>query len=873
MVSAINAILEKCDIYFDNALVSKESIIERYMSFLAHSMNLETRTIGFALHTGSVCFDVISVVAVGLGCLSYNLSSNDEIIAAIQIDEMVMFNGQRYRWKGLELMNGNMCMLLEQDGTGKNGPSKKWLKYDRYKHLITPYHGLSKTTDGRGVKEIKTNREDFLSYIFNLPISEIPIQIDISVVVVAERGLFADICKKVSIVYDNGKRVGLLDIIPASYCTSSRAEYQFGSNPTKAIPVLKVTGNISTARDMVLDKHGNKVVGLLVSGDMILQKSFSELSDLLRRKTLKFAIVTSSMRAELSDHIFELHEEASVFGCTKEFLSTFPNSIRVSNPYTNNLYRQIENIIENRVTSLKISGGLDKNAYFDIQNTLLTIKQSNWESEKKDEFIISAQGILNLFNTAVFALNEMEQAIVEGRINQSVKSPKARITELGNIAITAGAMQECCRFVVNALEHKYSELLVDTPKANILRDYINEHSNASIVIVVPKAYYADILIGSTPDLFAFENIVCVTPNRFDICNEYDTVIVVGDVNSKKFDPLHCFSSKNIIVLLYDCEERVFDYRKQKKAKYEWSLNSKLGIATKNPEAFYDSADIDKNVETEILRFTSLDEYIDNYNIFDIRKIAVGNIQSNGYMPISEVTHIGLFTTGEQIFISKYYSAVVFDAVAGSITEKAPSDLSPGDVLVFTKRNDYTQNIVDIVYEQLLRSGRLSSQSAEIFEKSQYWKKVLRKYKGANNYTYRDVAMRLREVGGTLQEVTICQWLTEDSHIVGPRDEKTLEYIAKITQDSYLLENVRDYYEACRVVRHERRKILKLIARAINDKLMGFIPPAGSNLEVVYDNVERLSETLELEYISNLDESVNININLVNRPITEAEVLM
>ena len=75
------------------------------------------------------------------------------------------------------------------------------------------------------------------------------------------------------------------------------------------------------------------------------------------------------------------------------------------------------------------------------------------------------------------------------------------------------------------------------------------------------------------------------------------------------------------------------------------------------------------------------------------------------------------------------------------------------------------------------------------------------------------------------------------------------------------------------MRHDRRKILELIAKAINDKLSGNIPEKGSVLSVVYDNVDNLSETLELEYITELEKSVNISINLVNTPITEAEVLM
>ena len=54
-------------------------------------------------------------------------------------------------------------------------------------------------------------------------------------------------------------------------------------------------------------------------------------------------------------------------------------------------------------------------------------------------------------------------------------------------------------------------------------------------------------------------------------------------------------------------------------------------------------------------------------------------------------------------------------------------------------------------------------------------------------------------------------------------------------------------------------------------MAGFIPQKDSILEIVYNNIEKLSETKELENISELSESVDVNINLVNRPITEAEV--
>lgn len=212
-------------------------------------------------------------------------------------------------------------------------------------------------------------------------------------------------------------------------------------------------------------------------------------------------------------------------------------------------------------------------------------------------------------------------------------------------------------------------------------------------------------------------------------------------------------------------------------------------------------------------------------------------------------------------------------MAGNVAEKSPEQLRPGDVLVFVKRDDYTKNIVDFIYERLLRDGRLGQGAIEAYEKSQYWKEALREYKETNGFTYRKVAQKMREAGSSMQEVTIRQWLIDDSHIVGPRKEHTMECIAIITEDPHLLADPHGFFEACGAVRHDRRKILELIVKAINDKLIGNIPEEGSVLSIVYNNVDSMSEILELEYITELDESENININLVNKPITEAEVLI
>ena len=65
----------------------------------------------------------------------------------------------------------------------------------------------------------------------------------------------------------------------------------------------------------------------------------------------------------------------------------------------------------------------------------------------------------------------------------------------------------------------------------------------------------------------------------------------------------------------------------------------------------------------------------------------------------------------------------------------------------------------------------------------------------------------------------------------------MEHIAIVTQDPYLLADSHGYFEACGVVRHDRRKILELIAKAINDKLSGNIQSGIENIQNRLNDLE------------------------------------
>lgn len=875
----IRSIVDKVDILYDDALLSNEKIIEKYLLFFARQFDPTERSVSFAFHTGSICFDVVSVAALMIGCLAYEFSSNDEILADLEIGDMVLYKGERYHWGGIEKLSWRPnepktdYIILRQDAKGKNGPSTSSIPYERNKHLIKPYYGHSSVTDGRGIRKDKTNRNDFIAHVLEIPLAEVPTALDLSVVVVADKNEFIDICKHLKIRYDGNKTVELMDVVPVSYYTGNGEMFQIGKNAAKAEAVIKVTSKMSMARDLVLDRTGNRVIGLMVTNVESLASNSGELNDLLRRRSLKFAYVIAPFNGDSCELAMDQYESAKMFACTKDLLSASAHEIKAVNKLTSELNRQISNILTCKMDTVRVDSHWDWNQFKAIKEKLYAIKQSNWSGEDRDNFILSTIALINLFSTAFFSMERMENAISSREINLAVVSPEKRIEELIGISSKTMSMRDQCAEIANALFDMYYSLRDASPKEDALLRFLKDHREERIALVVPKAYYSEIF--SCAFQKEFENTVCITANRFNKHDEYDRVIVTGDIIGKRFDALQCYAAPEITMFLYEFEEKTFSFRKRKTAKSERRLNARIkGLKGDDYIKAIESADEnDLDISEDTIReFSDLDEFVDSMGMFDIRRLTASSPNSE-YNSTAEVKFVGTFTTGEQILFSKYYSAVVFDQNEGTVTETSPDKLLPGDVLVFTKRNDYTSNIVDQIFDQLMRTKKLSTEVQDAAEKAFYWKAALREYKEKNDLSYRAVARELKKQGSSLQEVTIRQWLIEESHIIGPRDAKTMRMIAGVTQDPYLLSDPDAYYEACRVVRHYRREILTLIAQAINDKLSNKLPVHGSAFEVVYENVEKLSETMELENVFELDEVAVVNNNMVNRPITESEVLM
>lgn len=84
--------LQNCDILYGNNVISKELILQNYWEFLAKVTENQSR-VSFSFRTASVCFDAIAVVSMMLNALSFNTVSNDDIVASLQINDLVIYKG------------------------------------------------------------------------------------------------------------------------------------------------------------------------------------------------------------------------------------------------------------------------------------------------------------------------------------------------------------------------------------------------------------------------------------------------------------------------------------------------------------------------------------------------------------------------------------------------------------------------------------------------------------------------------------------------------------------------------------------------------------------------------------------------------------
>ena len=870
---SMKKLIDKCNLFFEGYIISKELLLQNYADFLASNF-VKKHNVAISLHTGSVCFDIVTIVFTAISNIVYNQDNAEDFITSLSVGDMVLYKKIRCRFEGIITIPGESfrraILYSETKRKGHIQSSRDFVKEDWW-NKISPYNGNSTRLNALGIRSDNKKRNDFLVSVLEMDTDEIPAYIEKSSVIVMNRDRSEHIIDNLEIEYD-GKRIRITDLIHVSYC-SENEEYSYGGNPGKVEPSLKITNNISTARSLITGSwEGNEdwlhdVIGVSIIGFGAISRARTEVAEIMKRRKLKYVFVSYNIASEDGETLLDEVEGTSVFACTTEYLLNYAAPPTIENLYTLELDKQVDSVINHETRPLPVKTfDCDWDTYRKVQVALSRLRYSG-ESLAED-YVPLAHSVINLMITSVFSLKLMETLIEEGVLG--VESPLQRIIRLTEMTeLFSGEDKELAQTVLGFLEEGYTKLLSSSPKEIVLFDLLRKNRNKKIAIIVPKAYYAGILYNQKIlQYFDDSTKLCIsTANKFDYSQQFDIIIAIGAFWGKKFDPFRCRSASIIYVMVSAVEENVFKYRRKLASEIEHKFNIHAKVPMENidiqEESYTDGAS-EEEVTEVIGSAIDVTAYINQ--IYETRSLDMISTGNGNYTGAAEISHIATCADGGRIFFTKKYRAFVFDSSKENVFETSVEKLSPGDTVIFQTHNSETRDIVITLLDKYLAEYNTADIELQMaYWRSQHWKEVLKEYKKRNKLSFKSLSKKLEQFGSKKHEVTIQSWLSEDSYIVGPQDSETYVAIAEMTQDPEMKADPHAFCKSCNKIRHVRIGFLKLIAKTIISKYSGKLIEDSDMARVVSENIDEISVLVQIETITSvLDKKAPIN--LINRPI-------
>lgn len=856
----LNSILDKCDICYNKEVISRETVIHAFKSYLSSSVSKERHNTGLILHTGSVCFDVVLVVFAAISNMIFNSINADDILDSLAVGDIVVYSGSshgNYIYMGHEELGGINHIVLRGEKKGD-----RLLLAPPNWHKIVPFFGESKTLGRRGARKKKSIRDLFFIDVLGYDKNNIPSMIDTSTIIMMPRERADDIIHNTTLSFGDNETT-LLELITASFFSDNN-EYPYGGNLGKTEPVLKFTGRMSAARRLLFEREQKRNIGFIITDGTLIDRSYSELPEIIQRRSVQYVYISAGIDSISALEYMNQYEKMTVFACTRDTLGQHCEQC-VNNEYTADLQKQIGAILRKKIENITFEGPISRKDYRSLKIELQILKNTPYDSDYKKDFVIQAYSLLNLFMTAVFPLLTLERTAEEE--NLKTVSPEHRLATLRDwMKGFPERESELAQSIVHRLETVYLNVAEESAKTVYLKEYLKEHSMDRIALVVPKAYYETVLraCGYIDMMQYGGTLEITTPNRFDSSGIYDAVIAAGNLAGSKFDIFRCKAAESVKVLLYDAELSQFKRNKVRANEEEKAISSRSHMKALSDS--YEKDDVEESI-AEAEELDRIDQEIEEFTAVTseryVSRYAEQLCSTNRTSPITETIAIASFDNDEKVFFSKMYKAYVFCQDKGTVTEKSVQDLNVGDSIVFTRSTEETKDIVDEVLKEIVLK-RFGIEEYLTYEKSKVWKEALIRHMKKTGLTPRRIAEAMIKNGVEVQEQTVVSWLDKDSHTVGPRKMDSIQQIGLLVENERLFDKAEEYYDACREVRKMRRTIMDSIGEAILLKLAGKKPTANTLVADVYDRVDTVTTLLRLESIVFIKK--NVPSAMINRPI-------
>lgn len=813
-ISSLHDAIAKCKIIWEEEEVDSSDFININKKELVKLFNREEKRKALILHSDTTPIVLLSLLIGSLHSFISNYNLQESFLDFLCVGDKVIYENRLGEFIGKD---SNGCFkVITMDR--KKSPITNFIPSSSI-HKLRPYFGLAQSLDGRGLRLKEDEKDTLLSSLFEISPNAIPRISRKSILIVCNREKADFYAKNIKLSMGNKKKLNISTVFPSAFYTTQEI-YDYAGNPSRNNPVIKFASKLSVARSMIIDDED--IETLIVDGkDYILSNSM-ELDSIFDRSTLKTCLLIGEVQIgdyrELQKRFPDLLYYAWTQKAVEINIKDFQKEYISSSSLICRQYEFLKHSITQNISTTDVVSNMDFSAIKECKDNLLMLARSIDRDVRVKKFVVRSFSLLNLLERSIFPISVMEKMI--DRKELSVLSPNESLLYLDSISHNYDDLiKENMQRVIQILKKLKNKLWLNNSKFNQLKKILlfNSDKKNKKAIIVAKKYYKDIVSKALPPGLRnnWENFDVLTPKKYNNSLRYDVVIFSGIFEGEILNPLGISNTEQIECLCYENDKeklKWIEYITENKLEFYNHFNyliPKIYHSTYSKKSnnkingiIGNSTVADYSFERELERLV---------NSFSLEAYSVSSISEDPSQGI-EIYKVASFENGEIAFLTKNYMAYIIDYSKRQVIEEIVDSLEVEDTLLFSSYDKEIKDLIDYKMKEVIEKEQ--GTLLESYQRSLYWKEVLKEYMKKNELSYKKLADKFKKVGSDKHEVTIRSWLEDKIYIVGPKDVKSFEAIALITGDQNMNEDYQAIYEACREIRSLRTRILKFIGSGV-----------------------------------------------------------
>ena len=202
---------------------------------------------------------------------------------------------------------------------------------------------------------------------------------------------------------------------------------------------------------------------------------------------------------------------------------------------------------------------------------------------------------------------------------------------------------------------------------------------------------------------------------------------------------------------------------------------------------------------------------------------------------------------------------------GELILKSALEIKSGDAILYCRDLGNREDII----ANLMTKENQSDELRKAMKLTREWKRLLERYRIYKGLSYTDMTRLFGSQGLNINTQSLRGWVSEEGKLIGPRNEKVYQVIAKILCNEPEVKGWKTYAEATELTRNMHNRTTNWLSNRIRDL---YIPykrgeePKTVVDQMIYENMEDLTAVLQVEKVIDAEGLKPVFQGLLNRPI-------